>query len=212
MITIRIIYDNTTIRDDLAADWGFACLVETESHRILFDTGKDSGIFRANMEGLDIAPESVDTVFVSHCHNDHIGGLEALSLSSETPIYIPDTCTELTGLPSTHRIKEATQLHEDIFSTGELAYIEQSLVIRHDNQAIVVVGCSHPGVEAILTAAALIGKPRALIGGLHGFDQFELLESLEYVCPTHCTRFKDGIIERYPDKILPGGAGAVIQL
>ena len=65
MITIRIIYDNTTTRDDLTADWGFACLVETESHRILFDTGKDSGIFRANMAGLDIAPESVDTVFVS---------------------------------------------------------------------------------------------------------------------------------------------------
>jgi metal-dependent hydrolase (beta-lactamase superfamily II) len=47
-------------------------------------------------------------------------------------------------------------------------------------------------------------------GGLHGFNEFHLIDNLETVCPTHCTRFIQDIKKRYPDKTIDGGAGKVI--
>ncbi len=36
---VTIVYDNETWQPGLEADWGFACLVEVEGRRWLFDTG-----------------------------------------------------------------------------------------------------------------------------------------------------------------------------
>lgn len=51
---------------------------------------------------------------------------------------------------------------------GTLELRELSLVIRTPTGALLVVGCSHPGIEAILQAAAQVTPQVALIvGGLH---------------------------------------------
>jgi metal-dependent hydrolase (beta-lactamase superfamily II) len=38
-VKATIVYDNTTKRRDLIADWGFACYIEADNKNILFDTG-----------------------------------------------------------------------------------------------------------------------------------------------------------------------------
>ncbi len=51
---------------------------------------------------------------------------------------------------------------------GTLELRELSLVLTTPTGSIVVVGCSHPGIERILAAATAEGEPvRALVGGLH---------------------------------------------
>jgi len=40
---------------------------------------------------------------------------------------------------------------------------------------VVVVGCSHPGVGEIIYAASEFGKVYGVIGGLHGFHDFNRL-------------------------------------
>jgi 7,8-dihydropterin-6-yl-methyl-4-(beta-D-ribofuranosyl)aminobenzene 5'-phosphate synthase len=52
----------------------------------------------------------------------------------------------------------------------------------------------------------------AILGGLHGFRDFDLLDGLEWVCPTHCSQYMDEIKRRYPDKYIKGGVGKVITL
>jgi len=59
----------------------------------------------------------------------------------------------------------------------------------------------------ILNAASQLGKPYAIIGGLHRFNEFDLLKDLQLVCPTHCTQFKEKIKSLYPEKCVDGGAG-----
>ena len=73
---ITIIYDNTVCNPKLIPDWGFACLVEASGHALLFDTGAKGRLLLGNMETLGIAPETIDTVFLSHNHWDHTGGLQ----------------------------------------------------------------------------------------------------------------------------------------
>lgn len=212
-MTVTIIYDNVAYMEGLRADWGFSCLVETDNVRILFDTGANGATLLYNMEKLNIYPSSIDEVFISHAHRDHTGGLnDFLEVNKRARVYLPSSIAKTYGLDRVVSIAEPIQIHEGVFSTGELKGIEQSLVVNTAKGLAVIAGCSHPGVSTILTAASRWGKVYALIGGLHGFREFELLRDLGLVCPCHCTQFRSGIERLHPDKHNGGGAGRTLQL
>ena len=211
---VTIIYDNETSREDLIADWGFACLVQAYGECILFDTGANGQILLANMETLGIDTGSIDRVVISHAHWDHTGGLpDFLKENNDVSLYIPpsyhvppDAAREVIV------VKKPVQISQGIFSTGELRGIEQSLVVITEKGPVVIAGCSHPGVGSILTAASSHGTVYALIGGLHGSTEFGLMEKLALICATHCTQFKAEIESHCPDTYIDGGAGVVIDL
>ncbi len=209
---ITIIYDNEVWKEGLRADWGFSCLIEASGKKILFDTGSNGFILLDNMRNLDIDPTEIDAVFISHFHWDHFGGLTDFLRINPAKVYIPLSCDEPHGAGEVIKVKEPVKICENIFSTGKLDDIEQSLVIKTVDGLVVIVGCSHPGVKNILKAASKLGKVYALIGGLHGFRDFDLLKDLELVCPTHCTQFILEIKLRYPNKYVRGGAGKVIEI
>jgi len=52
----------------------------------------------------------------------------------------------------------------------------------------------------------------AVIGGMHGFSEFELFKDLELICPTHCTQHKAELKKLYPQKYIDGGAGRIIEI
>ena len=209
---VTIIYDNEAAEEKLEADWGFSCLVEAFGKKILFDTGTDGSILIGNMEKLDIDPEEIDEIFISHGHWDHMGGLSDFLVINNAKTYVPASCQKPVYALEVIEVKKPVKIEENIFSTGELQGIEQSLVVKTDRGLAVIAGCSHPGVGNILEAASGFGKPVILIGGLHGFSDFKLVESLKYICPTHCTQFKSEIESRYPDKYIDGGAGRIIDV
>lgn len=209
---ITIIYDNEAFNKKLVADWGFSCLIEVFDKKILFDTGAKGDILLENMNKLNIDPLIIDEIFISHDHWDHIGGLPAFLKINKARVYIPYSCPEPVGAREVIKVKEPLMLHENIFSTGELKNAEQSIIIKHNEDIIVVAGCSHPGVGEILKAASKHGRVSMLIGGLHGFEEFDLIDDLEKICPTHCTQFIQKIKTSYPDKYIEGGAGKVITI
>jgi len=210
---ITIIYDNEAYKKDLKADWGFSCLVEIENTpKLLFDTGGNGSILLYNMEKLGINPTVIDEIFISHYHGDHTGGLSGfLRINKDVKVYVPSSFSALLDVKEVTSIKEPLQIHENVFSTGELSGIEQSLAVKTEKGIVVIAGCSHPGVGNILNAASKFGNVYALIGGLHGFREFGLLKDLNLVCPTHCTQFKSEIKKLYPEKYIEGGAGKVIM-
>jgi 7,8-dihydropterin-6-yl-methyl-4-(beta-D-ribofuranosyl)aminobenzene 5'-phosphate synthase len=210
---ITITYDNEAYVRGLVSDWGFSCLVELEGHpKVLFDTGTIGRILLRNMEKLSINPGDIAEVFISHGHHDHVGGLsDFLGVNSDVEVYVPASVRVPASARRAVSIQDPIQIHEDVFSTGKLKEIEQSMAVRIEEGLVVIVGCSHPGVETILEAAGRFGEPYALIGGLHGFSDFDLLQDLEWVCPTHCTRYKSEIESHCPEKYIQGGVGKVIE-
>jgi 7,8-dihydropterin-6-yl-methyl-4-(beta-D-ribofuranosyl)aminobenzene 5'-phosphate synthase len=211
---ITIIYDNTVYQQGLTSDWGFACLVEVENApKVLFDTGTNGVILLSNMEKLGIDPVSIETVFISHSHYDHTGGLSAfLDANSALDLYVPNSFRGVRGARNVIYISKPQEIHKNIFSTGELSGIEQSMIVKTEKGLVVIDGCSHPGVAKILKAAEKLGTVHSLIGGLHGFDDFKLLEKVEFVCPTHCTQHIREIKNLYPEKFIEGGTGRIIEI
>lgn len=207
-----IIYDNTADQEGLKPDWGFACLVEAYGIKILFDTGACGGILLHNMRKLDIEPTGIEGVFISHDHWDHIDGLDDFLALNPVRVYLPGTCKKPLINQKVVRIKGLQEIYKDIYSSGEIGNIEQSLFIKKGGEVTVLVGCSHPGVGTILKTAAKLGNPTALIGGLHGFDDFKLLRDLKVICPTHCTNHIKKIKDLYSDKYVEGGVGKVIEI
>jgi 7,8-dihydropterin-6-yl-methyl-4-(beta-D-ribofuranosyl)aminobenzene 5'-phosphate synthase len=59
-------------------EWGFSALVETDGHRILFDTGARPETVLRNARELKIDLSGVTEVILSHHHGDHTGGLVTL--------------------------------------------------------------------------------------------------------------------------------------
>ncbi len=209
---VTILYDNYSDNPFLQADWGFSCLVEAEKKRILFDTGANGKILLNNMKQLEIDVQTVDEIFISHSHWDHTGGLSSVLALNPTRVCIPQSCLEPAGAKEVIRVKRKVEIHRNVFSTGELSGIEQSLVVKTEKGAVVIVGCSHPGVGNILEAASEFGDVYGIIGGLHGFSDFHLIEGLKLVCPTHCTANISSIKAFYPSLYVKGGVGTVIEI
>ena len=209
---VTIIYDNTTFRKNLQADWGFSALVEVKKRKILFDAGANGRILLSNMEKLGINPKEIEEVFISHSHFDHTGGLSAfLDQNNKVKVWVPPSFRGVKSAREVIEVKKPTKLYEGIYSTGELDGIEQSLCVETEKGIVIIAGCSHPRMEHILKTASQFGKVYGIIGGLHG-TRPESLKDLDLICPTHCTQYKSEIKSRYPEKYIEGGAGKIIEV
>ena len=209
---VTIIYDNTTSRADLQSDWGFSALVEARGRKILFDTGANGRILLSNMQKLEIDPDQIEEIFISHLHWDHTGGLSSfLRLNNQVKLWIPSYFSEAKNVKEITEVKKPTKLYEGIYSTGELEGIEQSLCVETEKGIVTIAGCSHPPISHILKTASQFGQIYGIIGGLHG-NKPEALKNLSLICATHCTQYKSEIKFLYPEKFIEGGAGKIIEV
>lgn len=88
-IAVTSVVENTSFRHGLWATHGISFLIETNSHKILFDTGESPEVLLHNLKVLKINPKQLDCLVISHGHVDHIGGLaDFLPYLSTQPVYL----------------------------------------------------------------------------------------------------------------------------
>jgi len=233
---ITIICDNNPYTEGLETAWGFSCLISGTEKTILFDTGPNGRLLLDNMAKLAVEPESIDTVFLSHIHGDHTGGLHGfLERNSDVTVYLPKSFPkrfkrEVEGTGA--QIVEAEQplkICENVYSTGRLGRLikEQSLIVQTEKGLIVITGCAHPGIVKIIDAARQLLKEDVFLvmGGFHlewaSSRKIEKIISafkrlnVRYVGPCHCSGDKARtLFEKHfgPEyKYINIGAGKVIN-
>jgi len=185
-VRLTILGDNDSARPDVAAVWGFACLVEARGHTVLFDTGADPAALKKNLAVLKVDPAKIEAVVISHVHRDHTKGAPGLGNLPGVPAYTPHTFAE--NLKETAALKAAglrlvpvtaaTPLFDGIAISEPLHFDkadgmddtwEQCLEVDTPDGLVVVVGCSHPGILPMIEQVKRqTGRPLYLvIGGFH---------------------------------------------
>jgi 7,8-dihydropterin-6-yl-methyl-4-(beta-D-ribofuranosyl)aminobenzene 5'-phosphate synthase len=213
-VKLTVVYDNDA-RDGFISGWGFSCLIETKQNTILFDTGWDPEVLLYNLTKLNIQPEMIDMVVLSHQHWDHTGGLSVLlSRNHDIEVYVPTSFSrqlknEISQRAELTEIDRSKHIAPYVSTTGELGsrIKEQSLVLDTDSGLYIITGCSHPGLASIMNAASRFGKVTGLIGGLHGSREYDLLKGLTLIASCHCTKYKKEIARRFKDTFMSVGAG-----
>jgi 7,8-dihydropterin-6-yl-methyl-4-(beta-D-ribofuranosyl)aminobenzene 5'-phosphate synthase len=234
-VRITVVFNNVPLLSGLETSWGFAAVIETPAHTVLFDTGGNGTILLANMERLGIEPERIEAVVLSHIHADHTGGLERLvERNAHVTVYLPATFPpSFTAAVKARGIRVETvgarrHLLGPFYSTGEMGsdIKEQALIIDTAAGLIVMTGCAHPQVaEMAATARAYLGKEiDLLMGGFHmgGMTYGEIRRvmnelkrlGVRKVAPSHCTgdRATAAFQEAWGPHCIAGGCGAVIEV
>ena len=229
-VEINILVDNNP-NFDLKSPWGISIYIRTQNLSILFDAGPDPNVLKENSKKLSLDLSSLDLAVISHEHGDHIRGLEYISevnknLTIFVPAHMSESCKNwIKSLGfKVIEVKDTTLISEGIAIVGELygPPYEQALAINVKNLGLIVlVGCSHPGVDKIVSKAEkeLSQNPYAVIGGFHlsGASLNKIRDivkalnetGLKRIYPVHCSGedFRNFLRENYPEVYGDGKVG-----
>jgi len=206
-VRFTVVYDSNEYDPTLRTAWGFACWVQAGEATVLFDSGGDGPTLLGNMANLDLDPQAVDVVVLSHIHGDHTRGLSALLDRGARPtVYVPAL------FPSSFKsnVRARTDLVEvtgpmevlpGVYTTGQVGSspVEQALVLETGAGSVLVTGCAHPGIVEMARRAkeVMAGGMALAMGGFHlggaGREQIKDIIAafrrlgVRCVAPCHCT-------------------------
>ena len=232
-IKIITVMDNEAVDTALATEWGFAAAITTPQGNVLFDTGPNGKALLANMEELGLSPGQFNKVVISHDHKDHSYGLKAFVAANPQALVLVPRKSVLARryvADAGGQAEEVTgpgEVVPGIRTTGSLERFsqEQALIIDTAEGLVVMTGCAHPGIVAVIEKVAELTpeRPIALVmGGFHLYqtlpqnidsivDEFKRL-NVARVAPSHCTgdyarkRFQ----QVYGADYIAGGAGLIL--
>lgn len=207
---IRVLFDNKKKDVRYLTGWGVSYLI---NKNLLCDAGENEDMLFHNMRSMDIRPEQIKKIVISHEHWDHIGGLwRLLTRNPGVPVYIcPGFSQEFKDRIASFdanliEVEPFMEIDSDIYTSGETIGAcrygnipEQALVLRSEKGITVITGCAHNGIADIL-ASIQKRMPETIhlvLGGFHTLDlsipgvmsvikRFQQM-GVSKVAPTHCT-------------------------
>jgi 7,8-dihydropterin-6-yl-methyl-4-(beta-D-ribofuranosyl)aminobenzene 5'-phosphate synthase len=191
--TLRVLplIDWYAVRDELKTENGVSYLIHADETMILFDLGLNLRreaepplLYNLARLGVDVA--DIDFVVISHPHLDHLGGLQnqmahkaivrdqndplaGKPVYSTVPLKVTDGASTIVEGPRllAPGVGTTGPLPVELFILGYT--LEQALVVNVAGKGLVViVGCGHPGIEAIIERAEQVFQTPVygVIGGL----------------------------------------------
>ena len=169
---------------------GFAVLIEAGGKKILFDTGRRGRYLLHNMMFLDVKPEDIDKMVISHGHASHTGGICDILRNRETPlnIYAPRSALGIKkmfgpkGICIPEDLSDKAEICEvnDWMEIGDKVFIsypmdtgggltETFIAILSKKGPAVISACSHAGAGEVMEAVKkkFGSYPNTYIGGVH---------------------------------------------
>ena len=128
---ITVLAENTPFSDEFNTEHGLSLYIETEKHKILFDTGQTE-LFAENAEKLGIDLRDVDFAVISHGHYDHSGGLKKfLELNTSAPVYLSSHAFEphYSGLEKYIGMDTSLEKNERLIFTDNFLKIDDDLML-----------------------------------------------------------------------------------
>jgi len=126
------LFENRTISKEYKSKHGLSLYIETENHKILFDTGTDKS-FAYNAHKLGVNLEDIDIAVISHGHYDHGGGLETfLKINSKAKIYIGKGVFDSHLVKLFGFIKYNIGIKKKLFNNNRFVFVDGMIKIDHE--------------------------------------------------------------------------------
>jgi 7,8-dihydropterin-6-yl-methyl-4-(beta-D-ribofuranosyl)aminobenzene 5'-phosphate synthase len=234
VIEIVTVIDNSAVTTSLDTRWGLSIAIISPKESTLFDTGPDGGVLVSNMRHLGLKPGQFGIVVVSHDHRDHTGGLPGfLAANPNADVLLPGKATSAASHVraaggNARHVGQSMEVAASIRTTGPIGagIQEQALIVDTAEGLVVITGCAHPGIVAVLEAVQILNpdRPIALVmGGFHLqnaspgqiaaiVETFRRME-VRKVAPSHCTgeAARKQFQPIYGPDYIEGGAGLVLR-
>jgi len=235
-IYITVLYDNYATAENMHAGYGFACLIEGTEKKMLFDTGRSKAAFFENAKEMNHDFEDIQQIVISHNHSDHTGNLfNVLAVNNDATVYLPGIFPQ----PFVDKVKDTNaqvvmvdgsmELNSDALLSGQLRHKgipEQALIVNTSKGAVVLVGCSHPGVVEIVKQAKKITNKEIhiVLGGFHmaRFPEDKVRQviselknlGVQKIAPSHCSgkKTRKFMQEAFGDNYVEVGVGSKLTL
>lgn len=224
MENLRLVVLNDNERaEGLKNDWGWSIFLDYNK-KILFDANSKGDIIEFNSKKLEINLGEINFAFLSHYHHDHYGGFEYVGAgrSRRIKVYVPEEDRILKDWNlDPVQVKGFEEIYKNVYSTGPLEggiIMEQAIVLKFMDMNILIVGCSHPGIDRIAkTVYEKLGEIYLTIGGFHNptFSQLEFLAKLsKYIAPAHCSgnEAKQYVSKKFPKRYVQIKTGTELFL
>ncbi|MBA4541907.1 MULTISPECIES: MBL fold metallo-hydrolase [Thermoactinomyces] len=148
---------------------GNALFIESDKTRILIDAGLSGKQLEERMKKIDIDPSTIEAIFVTHEHIDHVRGLGVMARRHQIPVYMNEA-TWL-SLPST--VGEIPEPLQNVLETGAALQFQdltiESIPISHD--AAEPVGYQiRQGRECLATVTDLGYVSKRIVDQVNGAD------------------------------------------
>lgn len=212
--SITVIYNHEGKEaGELVKRGGFSAVVQFEERSLIFDAGGEASVILENLHSLGLDGLELGALVISHNHWDHVFGLPGVMSSALNypPVFVAASAAD--GIKQQYPRAEVIavdgpkKIAPGVWLTGplEIEFLgaplsEQALVLENPDGLYVVVGCSHPGIVAIVERVRKMfpDTPIAFLGG--GFhlrstgreeigkiaDALERL-GVRKIGPSHCT-------------------------
>ncbi|MFX1367169.1 MAG: MBL fold metallo-hydrolase [Promethearchaeota archaeon] len=206
---ISVYNDKVLERSRLLGSRGSSWFIELPERGVLFDTGMKGDVLLHNFSQLGLHPNGVDTIVLSHAHNDHTGGLPALlaARTKTTPVTIiahPGVLEEKRaarlmdiGMPNLdlhlqERVVfkldyDPVEIDDSLFTSGEITHRPE-----RDGTTWIIQHCVS-GVwkqDPILDDISLVLKTKEGLVVICGCCHAGLLNTLDHITKT----FKDRVV------------------
>ena len=236
LITVVVDNDCNPYVKGFECPWGLSIFIQTPQLNILFDTGPSPQALKHNLQMLGIDMNSIEIIVLSHEHADHVGGLPALKLiASKVALYIPNGFPQyLTRWIQSLGFHPYIVTHTIILAPG-IALIgpltgppnEIALLVNvRGFGAVLITGCSHPGIVNFVKYAeqTLHVRIAMVIGGFHTFylspnEAQNIVSQLlnlgvKFIAPLHCSGevMRKILEEHYPEHYIQLYVGESVYL
>ncbi|MBR5662179.1 MAG: MBL fold metallo-hydrolase [Bacilli bacterium] len=107
---------------------GNSTYVETSSHKYLIDLGRNKKYIVDKLKEINVLPQEIDYILISHSHDDHVSALESFIKSYKTKVCITDEI--LKNLPQLKNYENLI-IYDDNITLPE--DIITSIKVSHDS-------------------------------------------------------------------------------
>ncbi len=142
-------------------------MVATERTRILVDAGLSRKEIFTRLKAIDVDPESLSAILITHEHGDHIAGLQPIARKLDIPVYMSRLTAPTIPWPDEYVPKLELFAAGESFVVGDIDVT--SFTIPHDAADPVGFTCRSEGIKVSI-ATDLGYMPDSIRFHLRGSD------------------------------------------